>query len=375
MKNIRLFFFLLPGIIIFSCNKKGDNRLSSEAVKSQKDSTLTLTLEEERNASIQTDTLQHKIFPAKVPAKASIKADPRNIYSVIPPIEGFVKQIYPGIGDYVKKGTPLAKIYHPDYLNLQEKYIKTLAQSELEKDNFSSQGELYLEKAGSLKNMNKSKTQYKQTETSLNSLEQKLDMLNIKKEKVAEGKISPFITLYAPEEGIITEIIPSTGQLSNSANPVCKIMDIRYVQVELDIPANFIFDIENKQKADYSINNKTQEAIITQIHKEINPKTNTFKAMAKPIKKNKNLYPGLTTKAIIDIDSARVLAIDTSALQAHKNNNYIFIKEGQQNYSPATVSILDTCEGYISIKNPDTLKNKNIVTKGSGFLLKKYINQ
>ncbi|MFP3859981.1 MAG: efflux RND transporter periplasmic adaptor subunit, partial [Bacteroidales bacterium] len=211
-------------------------------------------------------------------------------------------------------------------------------------------------------------------EASLKSLEQKLDMLNINKEKVAEGKISPFITLYAPEEGIITEIIPSTGQLSNSENPVCKIMDIRYLQVELNIPANFIFDIENKQKVDYSINNKKQEAIITQIHKEINPKTNTFKAMAKPIKKNKNLYPGLTTKAIIGIDSARVLAIDTSAVRTHENNNYLFIK-GQQNYSPATVSIIDTCEGYISIKDPDTLQNKNIVTKGSGFLLKKYINQ
>lgn len=374
MKIAKLLFLTLLSIILFSCNKREDNRLSAGADLNQKDSILTLTSQEEKNVSIQTDTLQYKFFPVEAPAKATIKVDSRDIYTVIPPIEGFVKKIYPRIGDYVNKGDSLARIYHPAYLNLQEEYIKTLAKSEMEKENFSRQGELYLENAGSLRNMNKSKANHKQTEVSLKSLEKKLDMLNIKKEEVADGKISPFITIYAPEKGVVTEIIPSTGLLANSTNPVCKITDTRYAKVELAIPANFIFDIDKKQQVTYFLNSQKQEAVISQIHKDINPKTNTFKAIANPMQKNQKLYPGITSRAIIHMDSSKALAIDTSAALTYKNSSYLFIKR-QHNYSLERVSLVDTCEGYIAIKKPNRLKNKNIVTKGSRFLLKKYINQ
>ncbi|MFO8234415.1 MAG: efflux RND transporter periplasmic adaptor subunit [Bacteroidales bacterium] len=374
MKTIILIFIPLL-CIFFACNDKtNEEHVNKTSTVNKNDSLIKISEEEEKNVSIKTDTFQHIDFIKKAYAKGTIKVMPKDNYVVTPPIQGFVKKIYHNAGDYVHKGAPLAEISHTDYLDIQEEYIKTLAQSDFEKQNYSRKGELFLESAGSLTKMEKSKSQHKQTEARLKMLEHKLDLLNIDKEEVAKGNLYSTITLYAPREGIISEVIQSTGQIANAENPVCKITNHHNLMIELNVPGKYIDDIQKNQYVKYTTqNDKENGAKITQILKEIEPKNNTFKVSAKPLQANESLYPGMSTEATILIDTVQVQAIDTSVIVLHNKRPYLFTRE-KQGYKIQHIMTEDTCEGFIILKHSNKLKNKKIVTKGTKFLLNKYIN-
>ena len=82
-------------------------------------------------------------------------------------------------GDRVQKGDQLAKLSHPDYIKLQEDYLAAQSNLEYSSREYKRQGELAVEKAASLKRMQKAKSTYEQNKAKLTSLETRLRMLHI----------------------------------------------------------------------------------------------------------------------------------------------------------------------------------------------------
>ena len=97
--------------------------------------------------------------------------------SVSPIIGGFIKSLNYFPGDFVEKGAVIASLQHPDFISLQQQYIETKSQIDYYQEEFKRQGELTVENAASIKNMQKAKADYLSSEATYKSLKSQLKLL------------------------------------------------------------------------------------------------------------------------------------------------------------------------------------------------------
>jgi cobalt-zinc-cadmium efflux system membrane fusion protein len=334
------------------------------------DSLFVNSLSEEEMATIQTMKLKKIRLPDSIECTGRVTALPGNKYSVSPAVEGFVKEIYHKPGDKVKKGEPLALLSHTSYLKLQEKYLTAKSQYNYYKANFTRQGELAIESAGSLKNMQKAKGMYEKFNIQTKSLEKQLEMLNIEPQSLDAESLSSTITLFAPATGIISEYYLTTGQLADDKNPLCQIVDNRKLAIEFSIPAKYMQQIDKSIRLNvHSSQDKPFKSDIHQINKTVQSSEETFTIYTGIKNKTNEFYPGMRVHAVISVDSSFHYAIPKSAIVTHNKDKWVFVKSSGD-YQLKQIKTGQQRDGYYTVQNYQDLLNQEIVTKGSRMLYK-----
>ncbi len=372
-KSILAFIII---IILGSCHNKPENA-SAENIESSKnkDSLVVRTLTKEEKATLKTEKLKKRNFPDTIHCKGIITTLPKHTYSVSPALKGFLKKFFHNPGDQIKKGEPLAVLTHPEYLKLQQKYLTTKSHHEFYKTNFTRQGELAIESAGSLKEMQKAQRVFEENDVRLKSLEKQLSMLNIDSRKLEKGNLSSSLTLYAPVSGIISECYLNTGQMADENNPVCKIIDKSKLVIQINIPGKYINQVQKGREMQFFFKKDTMyKTTLIHITKAIHKGERNFKAYAGINNKTQDYHPGMIIKTIIPVDSIKKYAIPETAIVEYKNENWVFV-ETPAGYQLKQVKTEQTMDNYISIKNYKDLKKTSIVRTGSDLLYKKLTGQ
>ncbi|MGM0497644.1 MAG: efflux RND transporter periplasmic adaptor subunit [Bacteroidota bacterium] len=378
MKHINIFSVIIL-FLLFSCNNNpGENR---EAVKQQAEgqgennSFVTLTESQEKEAEIQTGKIEEKEVREKVSCKGVIEVLPNYIVSVIPPVKGYIKEFYYETGDYVKKGAKLVRLSHPEILRIQEEYLSVRSQAKYYKTEYERQGELAVEKAASLKKMQKAEANYLESDARLQSLKQKLDMMNIKPDQIKEGELISDIYLYASIGGYITEMNSNTGKLADGDSPVYEIMNLNHLRLRLNVPEKEVSELSEGQQIRYSLvsnHDKEYTTRIANIGNKVDVEEQTLPVYAEVQNPEKQFKHGSSVKADISVSSQHQHVLPNDAIVEIDEMPHVFLKE-EQGYEPFKVKTGKECEGYTIIENHDELPSKEIVTEGSLYLKKKIL--
>jgi len=273
------------------------------------------------------DTLNTSGF---VRANGVLDLPPQNVAAISSPMPGFVKKANYLVGDYVKKGATLAVIEHPDFLIMQEEYMKLATQMDYLKEEWLRQKQLDSANIAAKKRFQEAEAAYRAAVAKEKSLEKQLQYMGLRPEAIKQGNLSSTIYIRAPFTGYITQLNTHNGMYVQPEEELYEMIDMEHMHLELnvfekDIPKvkvgqEITFNVpslgEDKYHGEVFLVGKSfdQENKTIRVHGHIDHDENTF-------------IRGLYLEAMIFTGDQKVMALPEEAVVRDDGKYYIFARQ------------------------------------------------
>ena len=277
-----------------------------------------LTVNEKR-VLVSAIALKTSAFEHAIDIQANIKT--RQNLQLYPELGGKLEKIIVKEGQEVKKGTLLAVI---DDAGFQEQIDQMQLQLDLAKTTFERTARLLEQKIGSEMMFLEAKTRYEAQKKQLDQM----------KKQLAKAKI------YAPFDGIIDEIFANQGSnVAPGMSPVLRIVNLKSMYVEADVPENYLTAITKGSKAvvEIPVLNLTLNTTIRQTGSFVQPSNRTFRIEAPLENATGKIKPNLNAKlSVIDYINPNAILVPLRTIRENaEGENYVFVltdPEGDNNY-------------------------------------------
>lgn len=322
----------------------------------QKNKGLTLMENQIKLANIKTIKIGESSFQDRKLINARLINNPLNTQIISSKFSGRVDQLYfQETGLKVNKGQALYKIYSEELLTLQRDYIL----------NFKQQ---------------KTFPQEKIYKTLLSGARNKLVLYGYSAQQINalanSNQTNPYITVYAPISGIITELNIDEGQYVTEGSPVFKLENFDTLWVEADIYPSEMGEIKVGQSIEISVSGFENQPINAKIE-FVSPQLNdasqilTIRSSIKNI--NNNYQSGMQANlsfAYFSKNNGLTLPVD--AVLRDESGNHIWVKTNKSDFEYRMVEIESENEKSVLIKS-GVKEGEEIVISGAYLLTSEYI--
>ncbi len=245
-------------------------------------------------------------FKHYVEIQGVVKAD-KNI-EIRPELGGTVKAIYVNEGQKVTSGQTLVQL---DDSSIKNSINELAIQLNLATTTFERQDRLWNQKIGS-------EMQYLQAKAQKEGLENSLITLKTQARKMK---------IIAPFSGIVDEIFPKKGELTNPQTPVVRLLNLDKVYVEADVTETYlpVIKVGTETAVNFSSIHKELNAEISQIGNYINPDNRSFKVRINISNKDQSIKPNLLANLkILDFKSDGIIIPSSLVQQDQYGNDFVF---------------------------------------------------
>lgn len=373
MKYIHLVIPLLIAFLL-SCNKQQETEkeelptLSQENLEKGK-RIVNLTAEQVNMAGIKSGKVLQKNIASSIKANGIIDVPPKNIASIHALMDAFVKTVKVHEGEKVKKGQILAVLVHPEFIHLQENYLKALGQLSLASKNYERQKKLSTEQATALKKFQEAEERFITAKSETAGLRARIKMLGIDLSTLKTGKITEEIYMRAPFTGSISAVYIALGQHITPQDQAIAMVNKTHVHGELEVFARDILKISNGQKVKFTVNGSENiifEGEVFLIGETVDQKSNTVNVHVHPKGDVSKLKLGMYISAEILQDTTLKQVVPELAVVKDEEKKYVFIDKGNFKYEMLPVETGIAQRGYLTVTG---ISNElNIVTEGANYL-------
>jgi cobalt-zinc-cadmium efflux system membrane fusion protein len=367
MKNLLTYFALL---ILTACGTKNSNE-EVKADETVDQNLVSLTEAQYKSAGIIVGKLENKNIATILRASGTIDVPPQNMLSVSIPLGGYLKstKLIPGMR--VRKGEMIAVMEDQQYIQLQQEYLSTRSKLIFSKAELERQRELNQSKASSDKVYQQAQMDNSMLNISLNSLAQKLRMININPSNITENTISRTIPVLSPINGIVSKVNVNIGRFVNPSDILFEIIDPSDIHLNLKIFEKDLDKLSKGQKLMAFTNNqpdKKHACVISLIGGDLSEER-TAEVHCHFENFDKLLVPGMYMNAEIEIKSHETLAIPEEAIVSFEGLDYIFVKNTGMEFEMKVVETGVKENKFVEVINSAAFADKEIVTKGAYTLL------
>ncbi len=364
MKQIILLIFIFSSIL--SCKEEIKDPGSLTDLKNQRaivlkniDSLNSVLKEIEKNIDqldtnkkFQTITIykpKNDSFKHYIEIQGVVKAD-KNI-EIRPELGGTVIKINVKEGQKVKKGQLLI---HLDDSSIQNNIAELNTQLTLAKTTYERQKRLWDQKIGSEMQFLQAKTQLESVENNKATLENQASKMRI----------------TAPFSGIVDEIFPRKGELTNPQLPVIRLVNLDEVYLEADVTETYLpyVKVGNGALISFPSINKEISSKVSQVGNVINPNNRSFKTKIKISNKDGSLKPNLLADIkIVDFESEGII-ISSSLIQKDKSGqSYVYTVSNKNSEYIIIKKIIEITKEYDhnSLIGKGLTKNDTLVNRGT----------
>lgn len=349
-------------------------------------------------AGIALGGMEQKQLRGILKVNGLLDVPPQNLVSISVPYGGILKSTSLLQGMWVNKGEVIARMEHPDYIQLQQDYLEAASQLSYMKKEYARQEELSRENVSATKTFEKTTAEYNGLQSRVEGLKQKLALLNINADRLSTSTILSSIQLIAPISGYVTEVNVNIGKFVQANDVIFEIVDTRHLHAELMVFEKDIPKLKEGQTVRYLLANETKEreAEVHLIGREISAER-TIRVHCHLKEEDKNLLPGMYLKAVIETGTAETAALPEEAVVTSAGKRYVFVQERdgksgspvqrtptektkteQQHYHFRMVEVETGISenGYTEVVLPENIPAdaKNIVIRGAYDLLSKMNN-
>lgn len=347
---------------------KQENAIEEKKITSE---TVSLNEKQLAAAGITTAAGEKKNISSVLKVNGKIEVPPQNIVSISVVLGGYLKSTHLLPGTKIKKGEVIAVIEDPQYIQIQQDYLTSVAKLNFLEKEFNRQKELNQSKATSDKILQQTEADFKSQKIASKSLYEKLKLIGVNPESLDENSISRSVNVYAPIDGFVSKVNVNIGKYVNPADVIFELInptDIHLALTVFEKDVNKLF-IGQKLKA-YTNNepDKKHNAEIILISQDLSPERSVM-VHCHFEDYDKTLLPGMYMNAEVDIVTNNAFVVNEEAVVSHDNKNYVFIEIAKGNYEMKEVKTGFTENSFIEILNPEVLNNKSIVVKGAYSLL------
>ena len=372
MKKI---YILLISLSFLACGNQEKNETTAEETVTDNNQ-IEISTQQFESENMQLGMLTEQPFNTVVKANGMIDVPPENKSSVSTFVGGYVTKIPLLVGDKVKKGQLVASLQNTDFVEIQQQYLEITEQLNFLKNEYDRQKTLFDEKITSQKSYLKAESTYKSSLALQNGLRKKLQMMNISPSSVEQGNITSTINLYAPINGYVTKVNVSNGSFVSSASELLEIVNTDHIHLELIVFEKDILNVKKEQTIQFKVPEASDEVYDAKVHL-----VGTSIAEDRTIKvhghihdeNNTNFIVGMFVEANIITTAKNHLALPNEAIATIDGKSYTLILDSKKDDKYIFKKILletgKTNETYTEVLNPDAIKGKDILIKGSFMLM------
>lgn len=367
MKNIIIIINLV--VLFASCSSADKEAKTEETTKIT--SLVTLNEKQIASAGIVTSNGERKNISSVLKVNGKIEVPPQNIVSISVPLGGYLKSTHLLPGTKIKKGEVIAVFEDPQYIQIQQDYLTSVAKLSFLDKEFNRQKELNQSKATSDKVLQQTEADYKAQKIATKSLYEKLKLIGVNPENLDENSISRSVNVYAPIDGFVSKVNVNIGKYVNPADVIFELINPTDIHLGLTVFEKDVNKLFIGQKLKAYTNNepeKKHDAEIILISQDLSPERSVM-VHCHFEDYDKTLLPGMYMNAEVDIITNNAFVLNEESVVNFENKNYVFTEVGKGSYEMIEVKTGFTENGFIEILNSETLNNKPVVTKGAYSLL------
>jgi RND family efflux transporter MFP subunit len=179
-----------------------------------------------------------------LPYPAQIVIPTPQLWVVSAPAAGMVTNLSVARGDRVNSGQPLVMLESPGFVSLQRDYLHAFAQDVLAAQQLKRNTELFAGNAVPLRVLETSQAEARQASIVVAERRQMLRLSGLSDTAISrltgETAISATLSVAAPQQATVVEIVVSPGQRVEQAAPLVKLARLSTLWAEIAIPASSI---------------------------------------------------------------------------------------------------------------------------------------
>jgi len=328
LRNLLLLAFFAFGLC--SCARENENK---EKEKNDLHSgEVSISQKQFENAGILLGTVERRNLQNIVKANGFLTLPPQHQASISPYVGGVVKSIFVQAGDYVKRGQTLALLEHPDYIQLQDDYLKAKSNFIFTEKEFNREKELFAKGLSSSQSFQQKESEFSSAKSAHESLKKKIELLNINLSKVDNGEIVSSVPVIAPISGYVQTVGVTLGKYAEPIKEIFSIVDNSQIQLSLLVYEKDIGKVRNGERIYFILPNQTYVsgyASIFSIGRTIDENTKAITVLAKVIPSKdaakRNLLPGIYVNALIETGMNAVNALPNEAIINEGEKKAVFV--------------------------------------------------
>ncbi|WP_224483404.1 efflux RND transporter periplasmic adaptor subunit [Robertkochia aurantiaca] len=372
--NKTILKFLMIILLLGGCQKKKE----PESGNNQRETgTIVISQEQFSTSNMALGTLQQKEFPDLVHATGRIDVPPQYRARISTYHSGYVVSAPLLVGNTVKKGDFLLSIENPEFIEMQEEYLKAHEQLKYLKAEFERQKTLMDEKITSQKRFLETESNFQSMLARYKSLKSQLKMLNFDPVAIENGELSSRTSLYAPISGTISQVDISIGSFVSPQQTIMGIVNTDHIHLELEVFEKDVADLRAGQKIRFTLpesNTDTLDATVFLIGNTIDTKKRTVMVHAHlETPEETPLAVGMYVDAQIITNNSMMSALPKEAVISSGDAEYVLVKQGSANgahiFKRIAVNTGPDHKGYRAIKESENLKTTDTLLVKGGFSL------
>ncbi|MEM7037813.1 MAG: efflux RND transporter periplasmic adaptor subunit, partial [Bacteroidota bacterium] len=279
---------------------------------------------------IKTGTFQNINLRKTVKASGHLGLSPQNKASVSALMAGRVRSLAVVEGNYVKKGSVLARLEHPEYIALQESYLTTAAELTFLQQEYDRKKALLADSITAERKFQETESKYRVAQARLNTLKARLQLLGISVSGLEKGEIASSIPILSPINGHVRSVEVNMGMSVKPEQKMFEIVDNDDIHIDLLVYEKDIIRVEVGQKVTFSMPSKPDAvftAKISHVGKAFEDELKAVRVHAEIENHSGVLLPGMYVDGRIETDFDEVKALPEDAIVEDGGLSYIFVRD------------------------------------------------
>lgn len=369
MKLLSIFQIVTLALLLAACQNTGS---PDDSITEQTATATHIHLSEDQIqvAGLELGEPQIIQMAASIQTTGRIEVPPQSLISVYAPVNGIVQTVQHLLpGDYVKKGSPLTRLAHPDLIHLQSEYLQMRARSTFLEKDYERQQNLAATEAAAQKRVEELESEWKANQAALQGMEAELRLLGYPLAQIQAGEIQPTLSIYAPASGYLTKVNINRGKLTQPDDLLFELVDPSHVHLELQVFAKDLGRVRKGQSIRWTVpgSDSIYTGEVYLVAKMIDTETKTAFIHGHFDEKELHLAPGTFVQANILTEQHEVLGLPAEAVIQEGDHSFVFIREAD-GFRKLRLTITDRNASYVAIP-PDAIPTgAQVVLKGAYYL-------
>lgn len=367
MKTSSIFYIIIAGIILVSCNHKPHTEQKAEAGENL----ITVTEEQFKAGNMTIGEPSRMIFEDIVKCNGNIVTEPSGSARISTQVPGLIRKINCSGGQKVYQGQVLFELSGNDFIELQKDLAETASQLKRLKSEYERIKSLFNEKIGTEKDLIQSESEFKASNAKYSALKMKIRFLGLDESRIENGDFYESFSITSPITGFISQVNVSTGQYVDPQTTLAEIFDPGKFRLKLAVFEKDFGNLKENQKIRFKLLGDTGSffsASLRSISKNVNEDTKTITCYAGiDTPDNSHFVNNAYVEATIVTKTDTIYAVPEESILRSEGSNYIleFVRNENNTYylkrTKAETGRLS--KGFTEIlKIPGNLK---LITKGA----------
>ena len=340
--------------------------------------TIALTDAQIKNAGITTGHPRMRSMLALLKVNGLVDLPPQNWVTVSFPPGGYIKSTTLLPGMRITKGQVLAVMEDPSFVQLQEDYLMTSIKLQLLQKEYDRQKLLNATKTTSDKVFEQTTGDYQSQKIGLKALREKLLLIGINPDGLAENTISRRVSIHATINGYVSAVHINPGKYVGPTDVLFELVDPGDLHLALTIFEKDLPAIHPGQKLTawlVSEPSRTYDAQVILVGKTLDSNRSTqvhchFTGTTPP------LSPGMFINAAIQVSNREMVSVPEEAVVRSGNQDWIFVERSAHQFDMQPVITGPTQNGLVAISSAGTdFLGKTIITTNAYAALMKLRNK